>query len=307
VPKQEKNMKRKIIKQANQAYTITLPIEWVRKNNISEKSEVDLSIEGRSIIINSQNNVSGGKVKIDFSGMDITTVYRYLGALYAKGIDEVEITSKEDISSKIISALNYFIGYALVSQEGNKYIVKDLGGEKQSDLDEIFKRVFQIILLFFESAVNDIFGKQEETIESLKSRDKEVNKFCLFLQRAINKMSYPDPINGRALFTYSYALEKIGDEIERMWRTNIKYDIKKSPALKKLVENSYEGLAKAFDFHFQFNSSRIGAIYSTREKVRNESLKLKGLNGNTFRFVRQAVKIVEDAADLSHLTLIMKL
>ncbi len=300
-------MKRKIIKQANQAYTITLPIEWVRKNNISGKSEIDLSVEGKSIIINSQNLVAGGKAKIDLSGMDATSVYRHLSALYAKGIDEIEVTSKEDVSSKITTAMNYLIGFAFVSQEGTRYIIKDLGGEKESDLDEIFKRVFQIVLLFFESAIKDIFGKQEETIESLKARDLEVNKFCLFLQRAINKMSYPDPINGRALFTYSYALEKIGDEIERMWRTNIKHDIKKSPALKKLVEDSYEGLAKAFDFHFQFNSNRIDSVYNIREKVRIESLKIKGINGNTFRFVRQAVKIVEDAADLSHLTLIMKL
>ena len=65
-------------------------------------------------------------------------------------------------------------------------------------------------------------------------RDREVNKFCLFLQRAINKSSYPDVVNSRALFSYSYMLEKIGDEVERLWRTNIKNKIKKTKEFKEI-------------------------------------------------------------------------
>ena len=44
-------MKRKVIKQASQAYTITLPIDWVRQNQISNKSEVDVTVSERSLII----------------------------------------------------------------------------------------------------------------------------------------------------------------------------------------------------------------------------------------------------------------
>ena len=45
-------MKRKVIKQANQAYTITLPIEWVRKNKISKNSEVDIQIREKTLMVN---------------------------------------------------------------------------------------------------------------------------------------------------------------------------------------------------------------------------------------------------------------
>ena len=40
-----------------------------------------------------------------------------------------------------------------------------------------------------------------------------------------------------------------------------------------------------------------------REKVRDRSLKLKGLDSNTVRFVRHAVKIIEEATDLNHLAI----
>jgi len=298
-------MKRKVIKQANQAHTITLPIDWVRKHNIDKDSEVDLKEDGKSLIINSENKIVGGKAKVDVNGFYRLNIYRHLNSLYAKGIDEIEIISEEDISSLLLKYLNQTLGYALVEQKDDKYLIKDIGGQSDQDLDEIFKRVFQMILLFYESAIKDIFGERKETLDGLRARDLEVNKFCLYLQRAINKMSYPDAIKGRALFTYSYELEKISDEIQRAWRVSIKQKTKRTEPIKKLTENSLEGLGKLFELYYQYSPKKIEEVYKIREKVRADSLKLTKFDGHTIRFIRHIVKIVEDAADLSHLTLII--
>lgn len=296
-------MKRKIIKQANQAYTITLPIEWVRDNGIDKKSEVDLSISERSLVISSSEKVPGRKLRFDAEDFNYRHLSRVINSIYAGGADEITVVSKKDIASDILTCLNQTIGFALVSQQKGEYVIKDIGGSGYQDLDEIFKRVFQMLLNFYESAMEDIFGKQEETLESLKLRDHEINKFCIYLQRAINKMSYPTPVKGRILFTYSFELERIGDEIERLWRTNIKYKVKKTPQLKKLIENSSEGLAMAFDFYYQFNPKIADKIVELREKVREDSMAFQKLDSHTLRFVRHVVKIIEDTSDLSHLTL----
>jgi phosphate uptake regulator len=300
-------MKRKIIKQANQAYTITLPIDWVRKNQIDKNSEVDVAAEGKTLVINSENSVAGGKIGIDMNGIKGKNIGGVLNALYAKGIDEISFKSKEDISNDIVNYLAQNLGYALVEQKQDIYIIKDIKTGETKDLDEIFKRVFQIILLFYESAIKDIFGEEKETIEGLDKRDQEVNKFCLFLQRAINKSSYPDPIKGRALFTYSFCLEKIGDEIHRLWRTNIKYKIKKSKEIKELLELSLSGLENAFELYYQFNLSKPGEIFKIRENTREKAMELKKLDAITLRFARHAVKIAEDCGDLTPLTLMINL
>jgi phosphate uptake regulator len=300
-------MKRKVIKQANQAYTITLPIEWVRKNKIDEKTELEVNESEKSLILLNTGEVEHKKISIDVTNFDEINISRIIKALYARGIDEIEIISDKNISSFISKDIHNTIGYALVSQKDNRYVIKDLGGGNYSELDEIFKRVFQMILLFYESAIDDVFGKQKESLDGLIARDGEINKFSLFLQRAINKMSYPDQIKGRLLFTYSFEIEIIGDEIQRFWRTNIKYNIKKTEQLKKLAQDSLKGLEKAFEFYFQFNPKIAEEIKSLRDKVREDSLKLEKLNKYDSRFARHIVKIIEEAADLSHLTLMIKL
>ncbi|HLC53673.1 MAG TPA: hypothetical protein VJK03_03955 [Candidatus Nanoarchaeia archaeon] len=300
-------MKRKVIRQGNQAYTLTLPIEWVRRNRISEASELDVSDAGKSLLINSSGIPDGGSVTLHADGWNERNINAHLAALYAKGADEVIFISKRDISSELIKNGGAMIGFALVEQDHERYVIRDVSGGNYPHLDEIFKRVFQIILLFYEAAAQDIFGKQQEKLETLKARDVEVNKFCLYLQRAINKMSYADAINGRILFTYSYALEKISDEVERAWRTNIKHNVLKTKALRELVELSKEVLEQAFDFYYRPMTSGLEAIYALRNTVREKSLLIPRLNSATTRFIRHIVKIAEDAADTSHLALMRKL
>src|SRR3989338_282246 len=300
-------MKRKVIKQGNQAYTITLPIEWVRQHKIDKKSEVDMIESGKSLVVNSDNPISGGSVTIDLEGLNDKAIYRIINSLYAKGIDEIIVKSKKDISKPLLRAGSNNLGFALVSQDKDGYIIRDISGANYTSLDEIFKRVFQMILFFYDSAIEDIFGKEEETQESLTARDLEVKKFCLYLQRAINKMSYQDSINGRILFTYSFELEKIGDEIMRLWRTNIKYDVRKSKKLEEFAGLIKKTLEETFDSYYQFNLKRIEVVHIIRDKIREKSMSLATSHANTMRFIRHLVKIAEECADLSHLTLMRKL
>ncbi|MBM3247144.1 phosphate uptake regulator PhoU [Candidatus Pacearchaeota archaeon] len=300
-------VKRKVIKQANQAYTITLPIEWVRQNNITKDSEVEIDFSEKSLIVTNKGRTEIKKSKIEFNSLNLRKLAVQIKALYARGIDEIEIISKENLTPLIYGILEETIGFALVSNNKDSFIIKDIGGTNYSDLDEIFKRVFQMVLLAYESAFKDIFGKQKETMPSLDARDKEINKFCTFLERAISKMSYPDQVNSRVLFAYSFALEKIGDEIHRLWRTNIKYGIKTTEGVKNLVELSNQGLSLSFDIYYHPNTENVDKLFSIRNEVREKSMNLFKLDAHTTRFVRHAVKIIEDAADLSHLSLIKSL
>jgi len=297
-------MKRRIIKQANQAYTITLPIEWIRANGLTKSTEIDVKILNNALILSNSESRENKKTNIKIDNDDIGYISRRISALYAKGIDEIEISSSKDIQKVLYGILDQYIGFALLSQKSKDYIIKDIGGIKDN-VEEIFKRVFQVLINFYESAYLDIFGKQEETIENLASRDREINRLCLYLQRAINKSLYSDDLKGRILFTYSFELEKIGDEIHRLWRTNIKHDVKKSPELKKLMEESKDALGFLFD-SFSQNKEYYEDIKSLRQKVREDSLSMLRLNPYTARFVRHITKIIEDSTDLIHLNLMIQ-
>ncbi|MFC1750071.1 hypothetical protein ACFL2V_14825, partial [Pseudomonadota bacterium] len=152
-----------------------------------------------------------------------------------------------------------------------------------------------------------IFGEQKETEETLWIRDKEVNKFCMYLQRAIHKMSYLDPNREKIIFTYSYALEVIGDEVGRSWRTSIVGGIERSKELKKMMGMCYEALLKSFHMYYHFKIQDLKDVFELRHQVRRLSLKAPCPNNETQTFIRRIVNIIEQIADLRHLSLMKKL
>lgn len=300
-------MRRSVIKQASQSYTVTLPIAWVRKTGVDKSREVDVNEVEKALVISTTNVVAGEKIALDAKGMGSRSLYLHVNALYARGVDEIEITSDKDISSKLIGHLDQTIGYAVVKQRGNTCVIRDMSGSSSQDLDEIFKRVFQMVLSFYDAAIEDIAWKSNETFEGLKVRDHEVNKFALYLQRAINKLGYPDSVQGRTLFAYSFMLEKLGDEVERLWRCHLEKGIKTTPALVALMRQSRAVLEEAFHIYYQHKTSRIDDLYKLRNAVREAAAQLGKLDPITADAVRHIIKIADDCGDLTQLSLMKTL
>ena len=301
-------MKRKIIKQAGQAYTLTLPIDWIRNNKLDEKSEVDVAVSGKTLLVNTNNQTLGGKISMNVEEIDSNrTIYMILNALYAKGVDEIELISSKEITPLLTEAANNLLGFALISREKERYTIKDISPSNYSNIDEIFKRVFQIVLLFYEDATGDIIEHKGQTLDGLQKRDLEVNKFCLLLQRAINKKVHEDTIDGRVLFTYSFALEEIGDEIMRLWRSCIKYKLKTNKDIVEMFDLCRKQLEESFDSYYLFNIKRMKQAYLIREKIREKILNQKIASGKEAMLLKHVLRISEGLVDLTHLNIMMKL
>lgn len=287
-------MNRKLIKQANQAYTITLPIEWIRTNKLSSGDEVTLELQENTIIIKGKQKIHTGKVRFDFSGFTSRQQFVYLGACYALGVDE--------ISAKINAPTNtnQMLGYAILEEKKNEITIKDISGISQENLHEIFKRTFQMLLSFYNTALEDILGNQTATTKDVEKRDGEVNKFTFFLQRAVMKQQLHST-EGKVMFACAFLLEQIGDEINRVWREqNSSYR-----KLEKIAMLSQQALEKAFAIYYQDTPTLVKDLHIIKEKIRNEARAIVDKN-NAFGVIRM-IKIAELASDITPLSIMRRI
>jgi phosphate uptake regulator len=295
-------MKRKLVKQAGQAVTITLPIEWIRKNNLKPGDEIDVDSNDNDLIIRSGKKIKGDNVKLDFEGFSKRLCYIYLNAAYAKGVDEIELSNANDISGSLIQNM----GFAVVEQNNNIQKIKDISGVSSENLDVIFKRVFQMIISYYDVAINDIFGERVATHDDLRNRDIEINKFVLFLERSIIKSSHPLPLDGKILFAYSFSLEQIGDEVFRFWRQALNNKINKSKKVEEIIHISKKALEKSFEVYYHSDDKPVKDLMDLKRNIRNKFDCLK-IDLVSARFCMHAVKIVELCTDLIQLALMKKL
>jgi len=292
-------LNRKLIKQANQAMTITLPIDWIRENNLNPGDEITIEKESKNLILKSSNKIVTGKTKINMNNFSKRLKYIFINSAYAKGIDEIKVETK----GEFFPGLSQNLGYAIIKQKPDYLIIEDIGGVTNTDLNEIFKRVFQMTISYYETAINHIVDDKHKDLEKIYLIDKEINKFALFLQRAIIKQSYSNQETGKIMFAYAYALEQIGDEITRIWRHHNTEKIKITPELIETLKISKNSVEKAFELYYQSNNKRIEELL----KIKENSRKILSVATKNLIVITRAIKIIEQATDMTQLALMIKI
>ncbi len=295
-------MKRKLIKQAGQALTVTIPIEWIRNNGLKAGDEIDLELHGPNLLMKSSQKETESITTINITDLDYRLKFVHINAAYAKGINQVEV----DAEKGYYPDLKQNMGYAVVEQKGKHFTIRDISGTTTENLDNIFKRVFQMILRFYDSAIKDVFGENKGTLESINAFDAEINTFSLFLQRSIMKHSYPDTNAGKIMFAYSYALEKLGDEVLRFWRTDIEKKVFMTEAIKEIIFLSKNMLEKAFAVYYNTKSEKIEEMMKLKALIRKKASKLPSLDAHASKLIMHGVRIAEDSFDMIHLALMKK-
>jgi antitoxin component of MazEF toxin-antitoxin module len=78
-------MFRKIVKQGNSAYTLTLPLNWVKLNNLGFGDYVELVESNKNILISTSKSVPVEIVDLDLVGVSWPEMFQTLIKSYMKG------------------------------------------------------------------------------------------------------------------------------------------------------------------------------------------------------------------------------
>jgi phosphate uptake regulator len=294
-------MRRKIIQQAKQAYTITLPIDWVKDLKLKAGDEVEIVSDGKDLVIKTDNKQSGGEIKIDATNMNNRIIYNYLNAAYSGGFDQVEVTN----SSVDISDLNQMMGYAMVTQKKDLCIIKDISGSSFENLEDIFKQVFQTVIAYYEQAIEDISGEKKGITSTIRKKDDDINKYTIFLERSMIKKGSTDSVMRKIMFTYAFELEKIGDSIFRIWDSEVE-EKKTEEITIELLTLSKQCLEKAFAVFYQTSPEKIKELLILRDKVKDKTEQALKKHKNSRKAIIYSLAIAEDCVDLTQLSLMYR-
>ncbi len=294
-------MRRKIIQQAKQAYTITLPIDWVKNSKLKAGDEVEITSDGKDLIIKTDNRQFGGEITIDAKDMNTRIIYNYLNAAYTGGFDQVNIIN---YTFEMLD-LNQMMGYAVVTQKKDICTIKDISGSTFENLEEIFKQVFQTVIAFYELAIEDISNQKKGVTSNIRKKDDDINKYALFLERSMIKKGATDSVMRKIMFTYAFELEKIGDNIFRIWDSEV-LEKKTDEITIELLKLSKQCLEKTFAVFYQTSPEKLKELFALRDKVKDKTEEALKKHKNSRKAIIYALAITEDCVDLTQLSLMYR-
>mgnify|MGYP005849170717 CR=1 FL=1 len=287
-------MKRKIIKQGHNAFTITLPNEWVQNMNLKPKDEIDLIEDGNQLVINSKKNNEFNSVSFDISNLSIPLIWKYFSTIYREGYDEIVITfsdaykryenaysysaayrkdkliseDKKSLFLTIQDIVNRFIGMEIIEFNNKECIVRQMEEPSDKQFESSVKRIFFILDQFFQDLLIAVKTDDLRNLKETHTIDTNLDRFHDFCCRILSKTGCKSPHKSQLIFTTLYMLELLGDEFKAISDCLLKKDYQKERKnLERFSETIYEQFKKYTEIYNKFEHKKVKEIYETSSNL----------------------------------------
>lgn len=213
-------IKRKIVQHGPSTLIISLPSNWVKQNGVKKGDELDVKEEGKTLVVGVDKITTNSALTQDITGMRPFLVTRFLARSYQKGYDKIYL---EHDSLELLKTIQQktleLIGYEIIEQNDKNCMIQSISSSIELDFDNSLRKAFLITKIMLETCYDAYKNGDRPTLQNLYIKDVEVNRFCYFCLRQINKEHYVS--NERVqqshiLYYLIEALEDLGDNYKKL-------------------------------------------------------------------------------------------
>jgi phosphate uptake regulator len=173
-------MRRKLIKQGNNALTVTLPAKWLKENSLEAGNEISIEEDGNLITIQSTEIKEKPKKSVEIT-LDKKQTKSYIRMTivnaYRAGFDTITIHT--EISQKEITSLvnRFLTGFELFKKKENIYIAESISEPNENNFENMLNKMFYLLKDHISTIEDSDFTEQAE----------KVQRYDNFLKRCLSK------------------------------------------------------------------------------------------------------------------------
>ena len=233
-------MDRKLILQGKQAYTVALPISWIRKHDLKPKDAVQIEEEGDDLIVSSKLKGKSESVEVNVIGNTRLEAMLKIESKYIQGYDEIKI--KHDNLPLIREISQSLMGMVIEDYKKDYCVLKSIVNSAEDNIRNIILKTIFILDEQAKTLVRLAEGKIK--LETSLAEESLMDYNNLYAVRFLNK--YKQDAEGHGLFLICSSFDIVSDLMGEIAK-KIKKDIKLAKAVEYYISN-YVGLLQKGDF-----------------------------------------------------------
>lgn len=260
---------------------ISLPRDWAKRQGLKKGDEMEIKEAGKQLVLTPEKEQAGEKVEIDVTNLDKSLIWRYFGAAYRKGCEEIKLSFKQNNEAvqEIPEIANRFIGMEMVEQGKNFYVMRELTAAKPEEFESILKKTFQLLISMSESMLAAAKTSDKESLQNIKHADSTINKFADYCFRILNQKGYKDPQKTISFYMIIKQLEDIGDDYK-----SLAEEIARTKTTNKtigIMDEINKQLKEFYQIFYEFNEEKMLKLSKQQKSINKkiESLPDKNLIG----------------------------
>lgn len=180
-------MRRKIIRQKS-AYTVTLPIKWIRDHHLEGKAEVEVEEEADALIIRTEKKATLETASLTLEKSTPEYYRIMIENHYLKGFDMLncKLTDAKafPIIQKVVSNL---IGFEVIEHKEGFCKIAATTQPSTEQFDTLLRRCFNIILYSQKIVQEDLARLSFHRLSEMQAQSDDARRFLLFCTRALHK------------------------------------------------------------------------------------------------------------------------
>jgi phosphate uptake regulator len=282
-------MKRKIIQIAGSTNLVSLPKRWCIENNIKKGEEIDVIENGREIIVSTEKKTSPSSCEIDITGLDRTSIFYLLRALYKKGYDEIKVIYKNPITEYIRKKIDLNVisiihdevtrlpGMEIIEQKDDHCTIKAISEVNILDINILIKRIFGLMAEAFQNLIEGGEKNNFLQLESIKQKHDMIKKFISHSQRVLNKNKMIDKNNYYFLHILNQ-MDNLTDTLHISARFFRKYNNKIKKTTSSILFLIYRNFEIYLELFNRFDKNKIKEMSKNKavitEKIMNLGKKI---------------------------------
>jgi len=270
-------MKRKVIQIANSTQLISLPRKWSQKYGVKKGDEIEIEEDGSKLIVTAESTPTIKDIQVDVSGLTPRLADRFIARAYQKGYDKIIIKyDKQELALAIQEKVKELLGFEVMELTKDTIIIQSISPKLDIDFDSSLRRAFLKVIDMSDTCLEAFTKGDNKTLGNLHHKDFDVNKFCYFCLRAINKGQHQG-FGTYILYYLIELLEDVGDEYKAL--AKILLNAKSKKEIVKVLSQTNEAFKLGYEFFYK--PEKIKAVNSleicnkTRLEIENAFGKVK--------------------------------
>lgn len=207
-------------------YIVSLPSKWIRENRLQKGSELTID-ESNSSLVLTYGGVQKPELvkKLNIEGkVDLENLMRALTSVYISDFDTLIIKSSQYIDSPFRETVKRFsrlvMGVEIFEESSRTIVLQNVLDSASFPLSNAVRRMSLNVETMILDVIKGIEDNDISLLESVISRDDDVDRYQLYIYRAVNR-GKTESENSIFFLIFSRILERIADHavnICKIWK-----------------------------------------------------------------------------------------
>src|SRR3989338_3246987 len=270
-------MKRRLVKQGERALTVTIPAAWAKKQHLTAGDEADVFEGDTGLTITTEKKQPIKEIIVDVSGLTPRLADRFIARAYQKGYDKIIIKyDKQELALAIQEKVKELLGFEVMELTKDTIIIQSISPKLDIDFDSSLRRAFLKVIDMSDTCLEAFTKGDNKTLGNLHHKDFDVNKFCYFCLRAINKGQHQG-FGTYILYYLIELLEDVGDEYKAL--AKVLPNVKSKKEIITILAKVNETFKLGYEFFYKPEKPKaVDAIQlynQTKQDIDNAFGKMK--------------------------------